>query len=73
MISVLEPTVERQIERQIGNLMEEFGERHEADEIARAGREELGRLLAEARIADFVPIFVYRFTRERLIEEESRA
>lgn len=39
-------------------------------EVERAGREELGQLLKRARIADFVPIFAYRFTKERLLEAE---
>lgn len=70
MITTLEPSLERHVERQIGSLVEEFGERHEPGEIEQAGHEELEQLLKEARIADFVPIFVYRFTKERLLEAE---
>jgi hypothetical protein len=70
VITTLEPSVERQVERQIGSLVEEFGQRHQPQEIVQAGRKELEHLLEQARIADFVPIFVYRFTKERLFEAE---
>lgn len=70
MITTLEPSIERHVERQIRTLVEEFGERHEAREVERAGHEELWQLLQQARIADFVPILVYRFTKERLLEAE---
>jgi hypothetical protein len=48
-------------------LEREFADRVDATVIARIGDDELERVLEEARIPDFVPMLVYRFTRERLL------
>ena len=50
-------------------LEREFAGNVDAAVIARIGDDELGRVLEEARIPDFVPMLVYRFTRERLLAQ----
>jgi arsenate reductase (thioredoxin) len=61
----LDPVVKQHVERAVDRLAEEFEGIFSRETINRYVDESLRRLRA-ARFADFVPVLVYRFSRERL-------
>lgn len=60
----------RAVQYLIDQLADEFGDTFDRDTIAGIAGESM-RELQGAPVKEFVPIFVYRFTRDRLIEEAS--
>lgn len=57
-------------ERGLEALRLEFADSVPADEVTRLGRDRLDALLATASINDYVPLLVYRLTREALLTIE---
>jgi hypothetical protein len=62
----LEESTKKQVDLGIETLTHEFAGRVEKEKVERIGAETLEELLAGARVSDFIPVFVYRYTRERL-------
>jgi hypothetical protein len=56
----------RRVEQQLERLRREFAGTIPPDEVTRAGEAQLARLRAGARIVEFIPLLVYRHTREAL-------
>jgi len=54
-------------ERGLDALRREFADRIPADAVTQIGRDRFHALLAAAKINDFVPLLVYRQTRELLL------
>lgn len=63
-MTLLAEDLEARVERGLDALRREFPS--EAERIGEIGRAEFDRLRAGARIEDFLPILVYRFTRDEL-------
>ena len=63
------------LERGLENLRREFADRVPAEHVTRIGRDRFERLIENAKIIDFIPLLVYRQTREALLvaEPEIRA
>jgi len=63
------------LERGLENLRREFADRVPAEHVTRIGRDRFERLIEDAKIIDFIPLLVYRQTREALlvVEPEIRA
>ncbi|HWP28476.1 MAG TPA: arsenate reductase ArsC [Chloroflexota bacterium] len=59
------PDLEAALRREIGRLAEEFHGRFGPETIALVAREAVAQM-AGARVAAFLPTFVYRYTRQRL-------
>ncbi len=59
------PDLEAALQREIGRLAEEFHGRFGPETIALVAREAVAQI-AGARVAAFLPTFVYRFTQQRL-------
>lgn len=62
----LDPTMERQTERMVGDLCSEFAGQFERSQIEQIMSDSVERVLASATVFEFVPLMAYRFTRERL-------
>ena len=62
-----DPTVLKQIESEVRTIKAEYSGRVPEESIDLAADESLQRL-ANSRVPQFVPLFVGRFTRERLRE-----
>ena len=62
----LDPTMERQTERMVGDLCSEFAGQFERSQIEQVMGDSVERVLASATVFEFVPLMAYRFTRERL-------
>ena len=60
--------MQRQVERGLQSLSEEFSAEVSSDAIQRAGRQWLGEFLAQARFDDYVPVLLYHSVRERIVE-----
>jgi hypothetical protein len=58
--------LERQTARQLDNLRQELEEIVTADTVVRVGREHYAELCRQATITDFIPLLVYRFTKDEL-------
>jgi len=67
MKPVFDATVDKQIESEVRTIKAEFEGRLTAESIDLAAHESIERL-AGSRVHQFVPLFVGRFTRERLRE-----
>ena len=65
MKPVFDATVDKQIESEVRTIKAEFEGRLTAESIDLAAHESIERL-AGSRVPQFVPLFVGRFTRERL-------
>jgi hypothetical protein len=63
-MTLLAEDVDARVERSLTALRREFPA--DADRIDEIGRSQFERLRAGARIEDFLPVLVYRFTREEL-------
>jgi hypothetical protein len=63
-------SLNRQVERQLESLRREFADEIPASQVTAVGEAHFDRLRADARIPDFIPVLVYRFTREELIRAE---
>lgn len=63
--------LDRQVERQLESLRREFADEIPASRVTAAGEAYFDRLRADARIPDFIPVLVYRFTREELVRAGS--
>jgi len=59
--------LEREIARQLDSLREELADSPLAQLVGDVGREHFVMLSRNATIPDFLPLLVYRFTREELI------
>jgi predicted Co/Zn/Cd cation transporter (cation efflux family) len=59
--------LERQTKHQLDNLCAELAGTSSADHVARIGRRHYVALRREATIVDFIPLFVYRFTKDELM------
>jgi hypothetical protein len=59
-------TLNDHVGRVLDGLVREFADEIPADQVTSVGRGTFERLRAEARIDDFIPVLVYRFTREQL-------
>ncbi len=59
-------TLDHQVERQLESLRREFAHDVPASQVTAIGRAHFHQLSADARIPDFIPVLVYRFTREEL-------
>ncbi len=71
MKPALDATVLRQVETEVRNIKAEYRGRVSEESIEMVAHESLQRL-ADSRVPQFVPLFVGRFTRERLQELISR-
>jgi hypothetical protein len=56
----------RQIEQQLETLLREFADEIPASEVSPIVEAHFERLREDARITDFIPVFVYRYAREEL-------
>ena len=64
-MSVLDPATQRHVDKQVDDLADEFQGIHSRETVERFVGESLEGL-KRARFADFVPVLVHRFARERL-------
>lgn len=55
------------IERALETLRREFAGKVPADQVTEIGKDRFERLLENARINDFIPLLVFRQTREELL------
>ncbi len=55
------------VERALDGLRREFEGEISAEQVTTTGTALFDQLRAEARINDFIPVLVYRYTREELI------
>lgn len=62
----LDPIARRHLGSAIDSLADDFRGLYSHETIARFVDESLESLFADARIADYVPVLAYRFTKERL-------
>ena len=62
-----EVALHRQVERQLESLRHEFAEEEPASRITTFGEARFGELRADARILDYIPVLVYRQTRQELV------
>ena len=62
----LDPTMEHQIGRMVDDLCSEFAGQFERPQLEQVMSDSVERVLATAKVFDFVPLMAYRFTRERL-------
>ena len=60
--------IERQSDRLLSQLHNELGGAIEPERIAVIGRGHYDSLVQNAAINDFVPLLVYRFTKEELVD-----
>lgn len=67
MKAAFDATVQKQIESELRTIKLEYGGRVPEASIDRVADESIQRL-ADSRVPQFVPLFVGRFTRERLRE-----
>ena len=58
------------LERGLENLRREFADKVPAEHVTRIGRDRFERLIENAKIVDFIPLLVYRQTREALLAAE---
>jgi hypothetical protein len=58
--------LEQQIARRLDSLHRELAPEVSREEVATLGRYHADRLLAHATVTDYVPLLVYRFTKEDL-------
>ncbi len=63
-------TLDRQVGQALEGLRREFADEREASEVSAIGEACYETLRARARILDFIPLLVYRYTREELIQAE---
>ena len=63
-------TLDRQVGQALDGLRQEFADEHDASEVSAIGEACYETLRACARIPDFIPVLVYRYTREELIHSE---
>ena len=66
-MSGFDATVLKQIETEVRTIKAEYAGRLPAESIDKAADESIERL-ADSRVPQFVPLFVGRFTREKLRE-----
>ena len=59
--------LEAQMDRVLANLVRELAEVAPAGEITSVSREHYERLRGPASITEFIPLLVYRFTKEELV------
>ncbi len=55
------------LERGLARLQHEFADTVPAEHVTRIGRDRFDRLVENAKILDFIPLLVYRQTREALL------
>ena len=55
------------VERGLENLRREFAHKVTADQVTRIGKDRFEKLITDAKIIDFIPLLVYRQTREVLL------
>jgi hypothetical protein len=67
MRAAFDATVVKQIETELRTIKAEYRGKVPEESIDRAANESIDRL-ADSRVPQFVPLFVGRFTRERLRE-----
>jgi hypothetical protein len=67
---VNEEELQIHLERGLENLRREFADRVPAERVTRIGRDRFERLIQNAKIVDFIPLLVYRQTREALLVAE---
>ncbi len=58
------------LERGLESLRREFADKVPAEHVTRIGRDRFERLIENAKIVDFIPLLVYRQTREALLVAE---
>jgi len=59
------------LERGLESLRREFAGKVPTEEVTQIGNEHFEELLEHATITDFIPLLVYRHTREELLEVRS--
>jgi hypothetical protein len=64
---VNEATLQRQVHDLLETLRREFADDVPASRVTAVGAAYFDGLRAEARIPDFIPVLVYRYTREELL------
>jgi hypothetical protein len=62
-----ETKLNRQVEQQLESLRREFGDKLPASFVTAIGHAQFEQLRTGAKIPDFIPVLVYRFTREELV------
>ena len=55
------------LERGLAHLQREFADRVPAEHVTRIGKDRFEKLIENAKIWDFIPLLVYRQTREALL------
>ncbi len=60
-------TLNRQVDRQLESIRREFADEITANRVTAVGEACFDQLVADARINDFIPVLVYRYTREQLV------
>jgi hypothetical protein len=63
--------LERQTKGRLDALRSELGDRVAPEQVAVVGRRHFERLSRHATVTDFIPLLVYRFTREELLYRET--
>jgi hypothetical protein len=62
-----EARLNRQVELGLESLRREFADQLPGSLVTTVGRAEFEQLRANATITDFIPLLVYRYTREELV------
>jgi hypothetical protein len=63
--------LERQTTGRLDALRHELGDSVAPERVAVVGRRHFERLTRHATVTDFIPLLVYRFTREELLYREA--
>lgn len=59
--------LERQLDKVFSDLVRDLGDNAAADHVTTIGHDHYERLIRDATVHDFIPLLVYRFTREELV------
>jgi hypothetical protein len=59
--------LERQLDKVFSDLVRDLGDNAAADQVTTIGHDHYERLRRDATVNDFIPLLVYRFTREELV------
>ena len=66
MTASLDPATQHQIQRMVDDLCSEFAGQFPRSHVEEVMNDSCERIVATAKVFDFVPLMAYRFTRERL-------
>lgn len=66
MTASLDPATQHQIQRMVDDLCSEFAGQFPRSQVEEVMNDSVERVIATAKVFEFVPLMSYRFTRERL-------